>query len=118
MEGEIVQCVLEKDGAGANCCLEAGHDPYWDKPGLPRDKNLCTISVEHVDPSDDNSTPLTRAQQEASFALIADICKRHHIPAERIFAHHSLEPIDKARCPGNYPLDELRAYIAGRKKGS
>ena len=58
----------------------------------------------------------TRAK--ASFALIADICKRHHIPAERIFAHHSLEPIDKARCPGNYPLDELRAYIAGRKKGS
>jgi hypothetical protein len=112
LDGEIVQCALEKDGAGANCCLEAGHEPYWDKPGLPPNKNLCTISVEHVDPSADNSTPLSRAQQEASFALLADICKRHNIPAERVFAHHALDPINKARCPGNYPLDELKAHIA------
>lgn len=56
LDGEVVQCVSLADGAGGNCCLEAGHDTYWD--GLAAkygNLNLCTISVEHVDTTSDNS---------------------------------------------------------------
>src|SRR6266702_6567630 len=66
-DGAIVQCVSEADGAGANCCLEAGHAAF-----LPTDinLNLITISIEHVDPTLDNSTALTDAQKAASFTLV------------------------------------------------
>lgn len=107
-DGTIVQCVAEKDGAGANCCLEAGHDSFW-PTGI--NLNLVTISIEHVDPSPDNSTPVTEAQKRASFALVAAICKRHTIAASNIVGHHSISPISRAFCPGNYPMAELQAYV-------
>lgn len=75
-DGTVVQCVAEKDGAGGNCCLETGHDPFWP---TNVDLNWFTISIEHVDPASDNSTPLTGAQKQASFLLVADICKRNSI---------------------------------------
>ena len=110
-DGEIVQCVSEKDGAGGNGILDPGHDSFWDHTGVS-DPNLCTISIEHVDSDPNNGTPVTDAQKAASFALIGDICKRHYIPLERIFEHRSLQPINRARCPGNYPMDELRQHVA------
>src|SRR3981081_2748272 len=58
--GVIVQCVREVDGAGGNGILEAGHDSWWSATLNP---NLITFSIEHVDPSPDNSTPLTPAQK-------------------------------------------------------
>jgi hypothetical protein len=76
--------------------------------------NLCTISIEHVDPALDNSTPVPLAQELASFALVADICKRHGIAATDIHGHNSIDPVDRARCPGNYPMDELRAYVQAK----
>jgi len=114
MDGTVVQCVAEKDGAGANCCLEAGHDSFW-----PTNINLnwVTISIEHVDPTPDNSTPVTLAQKQASFLLVADICKRQGIPASKIAGHNSLDPISRARCPGNYPMEELRAYVTSKVGG-
>src|SRR5467141_3820466 len=30
LDGTVGQFVLLKDGAAGNCCLEAGHDTYWD----------------------------------------------------------------------------------------
>src|SRR2546429_7037591 len=30
LDGVVVQVVKLKDGAGGNCCLEDGHDTYWD----------------------------------------------------------------------------------------
>lgn len=120
-DGAIVQCVLEKDGAGGNCCLFPGHAAY-----LPTGVNMNkhTISIEHVDPATDNSTPVTAAQKAASFKLIADICKRHNIPmrsgdaAGGIIGHRDIDPVNRARCPGNYPWTELWAYLAsgGKKK--
>jgi hypothetical protein len=110
-DGEIVQCVSESDGAGGNGFLDPGHDSFWDHTGVSN-PNLCTISIEHVDSDPNNATPVTDAQKAASFALIGDICKRHDIPPERIFEHRSLQPINRARCPGNYPMDELRQHVA------
>ena len=115
-DGAIVQAVLEKDGAGGNCCLEAGHAPY-----LPTGINLNvkTISIEHVDPATDNSTPLTSAQEAASFRLIADICRRNAIPERAgdasggIIGHHDIAPISRARCPGNYPWSALWSFLGG-----
>ena len=113
-DGAIVQCVLEKDGAGGNCCLEAGHAPFL--PG-GINLNLKTVSIEHVDPSPDNSTPLTAAQQAASFRLVRDICLRHSIPMRAgdatggILGHNQIAPLSRARCPGNYPWAALWTFL-------
>ncbi len=114
MDGTIVQTVSLDAGAGANCCLEAGHAAF-----LPQgmNLNLLTISIEHVDPALDNSTPLTDAQKKASFALVKSICERHNIPMRKgdanggIIGHCDIAPVNRAHCPGNYPWDELFAYL-------
>lgn len=116
LDGTIVQCVSESDGSGANGVLETGHASF-----LPTNinLNLLTISIEHVDPTSDNSTPLTAAQKSASFKLIHDICQRHGIPMRAgdanggIIGHNDIAPIDRARCPGNYPWQELFDYLSG-----
>jgi N-acetyl-anhydromuramyl-L-alanine amidase AmpD len=113
-DGAIVQCVLEKDGAAGNCCQFPGHAAY-----LPANVNMnnWTISIEHVDPSTNNSTSLTAAQQAASFKLIRDICTRHNIPMRSgdasggIIGHFDIDPVNKARCPGNYPWSDLWNYL-------
>jgi len=115
-DGTVVQCVLEKDGAGGNCCLETGHAAYL-PPGV--NLNVRTVSIEHVDPASDNSTPLTDAQKAASFRLVRDICIRHNIPMRPgdasggIIGHMDIAPLSRARCPGNYPWAELFAYLQG-----
>lgn len=112
--GEVWQFVDELDGAGGNCCTEVGHASFLpDADGKAVNLNLHTISVEHIDPSTDNSTPLTDAQKGASFALILDICKRNNIPMRPgdenggVITHSQIAPLSRARCPGNYPLTEL-----------
>lgn len=113
-DGKIVRCVSETDGAGGNGILEAGHDPWW-----PENPNLVTFSIEHVDPAPDNSTPLTDLQKQVSFNLIADICTRRNIPMRPadenggITGHFSIDPKSRHDCPGNYPWDELWAYLKG-----
>lgn len=115
LDGTIVQCVRETDGAGANGVIEAGADPWWS--GNP---NLVTYSFEHVDPSPDNSTPLTDAQKSASFWLVRDLCTRRGIPMRPadanggITGHFSIDPQSRHNCPGNYPWNELWAYLKGQ----
>ncbi len=114
LDGTLVQCVSESDGAGANGVLEAGHAAY-----LPTDinLNLLTISIEHVDPSPQNATSLTDAQKAVSFKLVHNICVRHNIPMRPgdasggIIKHADIAPIDRALCPNNYPWSELWAYL-------
>lgn len=114
LDGTIVQCVPESRGAGANCCLNTGHADF-----LPTNINLNikTISIEHIDPRSDNGTTCPPAQKAASFKLIHDICKRHNIPMRRgdasggVIGHNQIDPINRARCPGNYPWDELLNYL-------
>ena len=115
-DGTIVQCVAEVDGAAGNCCLETGHASFLP---LGINLNVKTVSIEHVDPTSDNSTPLTEAQKQASFKLVRDICQRHNIPMRRggasggIIGHNDIAPLSRTHCPGNYPWDELFAYLEG-----
>src|SRR5450631_1229903 len=114
LDGTVVQCVREADGAGGNGVLEAGHDAWWS--GNP---NLVTFSIEHVDPDINNASPVTPAQQAASFALIRSICTRWAIPMRTadsnggITGHYSIDPQSRAHCPGNYPWDALWAFLKG-----
>lgn len=111
-DGTIWQFVPESLGAGGNCCVETGYDPFW-KPYLDTygNLNLCTLSVEHCDSATDNSTPITAAQKEASFKLIAHLAQKYGIPATSIKTHASIDPQSRARCPGNYPMDELIQFV-------
>ncbi|QBD77832.1 N-acetylmuramoyl-L-alanine amidase [Ktedonosporobacter rubrisoli] len=113
-DGEIVQCVSESDGAWANGYISAGHDPWWSSAVNPND---ITVSIEHCKPSSDNSDELTAAQKDASFRLIKHICQRHNIPARKadgnggITGHFSIDPVNRANCPGPYPWDELWSFL-------
>src|SRR5260221_195742 len=119
---EIVQCAHLVNGAGANCCVETGYNPYWNTL-LQQFGNLnrCTISIEHVDSASDNSTPLTAAQQASSFKLVKwlvdqygfDITPDGHGQMVDIKGHNTIDPINRARCPGNYPWSELQTYLQG-----
>jgi N-acetyl-anhydromuramyl-L-alanine amidase AmpD len=115
-DGVIVQCVSESDGAYANGYLSAGHDAWWDPNVNP---NNITIGIEHVKGSLDNSDALTPSQQDASFKLIYDICQRWNIPMcladanGGITGHFSIDPVNRSRCPGSYPWDQLWAFLKG-----
>src|SRR5215469_16675485 len=83
-DGTIVQCVLEANGSGANCCTDPGHASFIpDCDGHITNFNWYSISIEHCDASPTNSTELTPAQKAASFQLIKHICERHTIPMRR-----------------------------------
>ena len=109
--GTVVQTVLEKDGAYAQGVV---NNPNW--TGNP---NTYCISIEHVKSTTDNSEPLTPAQQSASFALIKDICQRNGIgmhdadDTTGITGHFSIDPVNRARCPGTFDWNALWAYLAG-----
>lgn len=130
-DGTVIQCVSEADAAWANGGITGPpgvsgdgihHDAWWDSVptwnGVPN-PNLVTISIEHVKPSLDNSDQLTAAQQAASFALARDICLRNGIPMRQadasggITGHYSMDPVNKSRCPGPYPLADLFIFLSG-----
>lgn len=120
-DGVVVQCVAESNAASGNCCCEPGHASFLpDTWGTTDNGNLHTISVEHCDPSLDNSTPVTAAQQSASFQLIHHICQRHGIPMRPgdanggIIGHYQIAAKSRQHCPGNYPWVALWAYLAQR----
>lgn len=109
LSGEIVQCVQERDGAWGNGVV---NNPDW--LGNP---NRYTISIEHVKPHTDNSDDLTLAQKQSSFELIKDICIRNNIGMHEannlsgITGHFAIDPVNRARCPGPYPWDELWEFL-------
>lgn len=113
LDGTIVQCVLEQDGSAANCCKETGYDTFWDQ--WSDNINFHTLTIEHIDPSPDNSTPVTSAQRQASFSLVRSLCQKYGIAPSSIKTHASIAPISRARCPGNYPMDALIAYAGGQQ---
>src|SRR5260370_19261855 len=112
LDGEVVQCVMLSDGGGGNCCLEAGHDTYWDGFNAKYGNlNLFTFSIEHIDVTVDNSETPTQAQLNTSFSLVLWLCQQFGVTAARIKPHSSLDPISRALCPRNYPLDSLITYV-------
>ncbi len=122
--GLVAQCVKESDAPYANGGVTTTptrkHDPWWNSHLNP---NLVTISIEHVKRAgNNNADALTPAQQQASFALIYDICKRNNIPMRQadahggITGHFSMDPKERAYCPGNYPWTALWAYLKVRQE--
>jgi N-acetyl-anhydromuramyl-L-alanine amidase AmpD len=117
--GEIFQCNSESDGAYCNGVVTAGHDPWWSETNNPNPNNV-TINIEHCKAHTDNSDQLTEAQKQSSFQLVKDICQRNGIPMRPadanggITGHYSIDPVNRARCPGAYPWSELWAYLAGQ----
>lgn len=109
--GTIVQTVLEKHGAYGNGVV---NNANWQ--GNP---NLYTISIEFVKASTDNSDALTGPQKQAGFKLIDDICNRNGIgkfdatDQTGITGHFAIDPINRARCPGNFSWSELWAFLKG-----
>jgi len=110
-DGTVVQTISEKDGSYANGVV---NNPNW--TGNP---NYYTISIEHVKLSTDNSNALTPEQQKSSFALIKDICQRNGIGMHEadnntgIAPHASIDPINRARCPGALDWNALWTYLNG-----
>ncbi len=113
-DGTVVQCVAEKDAAWGNGVPERGCDSWWDNGVNP---NLTTISIEHVKNDPTNAIALTDAQKRASFELIKEICDRNGIPKRKadgtggITGHFSISPVDRARCPGTYPWQDLFNFL-------
>lgn len=115
-DGKVTQFVREVDTALSNGIVSAGHEKMWDGL-LPGNPSSWTISIAHI--KKNATDPLTPAQQEASFALIADICRRHQIPGKLatsvaeggITSHASIDPVHASSCPGVYPWQELFAYL-------
>jgi hypothetical protein len=111
-DGVICQYVSLADGAAANCCLEDGHDSFWDQFGGDN-LNKHTISIEHVNDAT-NSLPLTDAQKLASFKLIAWLCERYSLTFEQVKTHARIAPRSRPRCPGPaFPLNELKTFLNG-----
>src|SRR6266849_56936 len=108
-DGSVWQLIPEVNGAGGNCCADDSHDSFWN-PYITKYGNLnfCTISIEHCDPASDNSTPLTPAQQEASFELIQFLMHKYSIPRTAVKGHNT---IDRTICPGNYPWHALDLFL-------
>lgn len=113
LDGSVWQFVPENRGAGGNCCTDPGYNSFWDNylPTYPN-LNLCTFSIEHVDPTTDNSNPMPQAQIDASHKLVAYLCNKYNIDTDHIHSHASIEPINKSRCPGpTYDFQALFDYI-------
>jgi N-acetyl-anhydromuramyl-L-alanine amidase AmpD len=121
LDGSVWQFVPEARGAGGNCCLDIGFNTFWSQyASLNNDGtttpnlNLFTFSIEHVDPTTDNSNPMPAAQVNASHELVAYLCKKYSIDTDHIHSHASIEPVNKARCPGpTYNFQELFNYVNG-----
>lgn len=114
LQGEVAQCVSETDSAWANGVLTQGHDAWWSPQINP---NFLTLSIEHVKPDGANRNQLTQVQRDTSFALIKHLCEKWNIPMRPadatggITGHQSIDPLNRASCPGPYPWNELWAYL-------
>src|SRR5579859_3342656 len=122
-DGRIAQFVREKDAACANCCTDSNHASFLpDCDGKNKNLNMYTISIEHIDSSVENDTPVTNSQKAASFDLINNICDRYNIPKRYgdttggVIFHHDIMPVNKCYCPNVYPYDELWTYLKEHTK--
>jgi hypothetical protein len=81
---DIWQYVRLTDGAGANCCPEDGHHPFFNRGG---NANTYTISVEVCTPNTANQGLMTDAQVEALVYLIQTVCAELGIPTHYVFTY-------------------------------
>lgn len=118
LDGRIARYVNPMiDGACGNCCSDnTGEQFLQDWNRQHGNLNFYTISIEHIDIKDDNSSPLTFDQYISSLRLVRMLCEHHKIPMKKgdinggIIIHRN---ICNTACPGNFPfqliLDSLAA---------
>lgn len=117
-KGVIAQGIPLSLAAWANGVIGAGHVSYIREDLNP---NYYTASIEFVKASTDNSDALTPIQQQVGFELIKCICDTYNIPKRAgdakggIIKHADIDPINRSRCPGTFPWNELWAYLAGNE---
>jgi hypothetical protein len=123
--GNVAQFVPLNRGAGGNCCPDRDANgnllcsSFW-IPLLNQygNLNLCTVSIEHCNDAQ-NSLPLTPAQQNASNKLNLWLCRRYNLGTLDIHSHASINPINKARCPGPaFNFQQMFTYINQQLSGS
>jgi N-acetyl-anhydromuramyl-L-alanine amidase AmpD len=116
-QGNIVQGVPMSRAAFANGVITNGHAAYLPDPSI--NPNWYTASIEFVKSSTDNSDPLADIQAKVGFEVIKCICDTYHIPKRAgdanggIISHADIDPVNRSRCPGNFPWDELFNYLNG-----
>ncbi len=130
-DSPVYQVVREHDSAWGNCCVTGNacadgtlphpgtgdcHDPWLI---MDHNYNVNSISIENVKHDCDNADGLTTVQYNKLVALVHDICLRNGIPMRRatdasggIIGHFDLDPVNKARCPGNFPWDQFLKDVA------
>ena len=119
-DGHIVQCVPLTLASWANGVIETGHAAFISDAFNP---NEDAASIEYVKNQvdangvPDNSDELTDAQKLAGFRLNKCICETYNVPKRAgdanggIIAHRDIDPVNRARCPGPYPWQELFDYL-------
>lgn len=116
--GDIWQFVdYTRDGACANCCLEAGYAPF-----LPSgvNMNVRTISVECINPDSGNNGEMPQAQFDSLVYLIQKVCSDMGIATNKyteywngyetaytfadggggVIMHRDIAPRNRRMCPG------------------
>lgn len=130
-DGTVIQMVRLADAAYGNggptqAELQAhAYADFWQAEiDAGVNLNTVTVSIEHCKDSG-NLEALTPAQQDASFKLVAWLCKTLSIPPRAadasggITGHNSINGIQRAMCPGPYPWPDLFAYLTPKGgKGS
>lgn len=110
---------------GVSCDRAAWGNAPLNKPRLnfartDLNPNLWTISIEFCKPDDTNQINITNAQKQSGFSLIKLICDTYSIPKKPgdgnggIISHADINSVDRARCPGTFPWDDLWAFLGGK----
>jgi len=113
-QGVIAQGISVLMAAWGNGIITAGHASFIREDINP---NMYTVSIEHCKIHDDNSDALTPIQAQKSFELNACLCDTYGIPKRAgdinggIISHADIDPINRARCPGPYPWNDLFDYL-------
>lgn len=126
--GTIVQTVDEANAAWGNGVISgpAGvavqgdsngpHDAFWDSTG--GDPNDDTISIETCRDVT-NTSPWSPIQELTIYKLVAGICQRWGIPPQManinggITGHFSIDPRNRAYCPGPVDWESLITAAGG-----
>jgi N-acetyl-anhydromuramyl-L-alanine amidase AmpD len=120
-QGNIVQGVPLSLAAFGNGVITNGHAAYLPDPSI--NPNWYTASIEFVKASIDNSDALTAIQAEKGFEVIQCICDTYTIPKRAgdanggIISHADIDPVNRSRCPGAFPWQELWAHLAAPNGG-
>jgi hypothetical protein len=115
-DGTVWQLVSLEVAAWANAPLNA---PRLNFKYAGYNPNFWTASIEFAKPDTTNGINITDAQKASGFPLIKLICETYNIPKKRgdgnsgIISHADINSIDRSRCPGTFPWDELIAYLNG-----